>query len=212
MALLLSIVALIPLLAYAVQRTAFAPRIRFRVAGEQQGEPIPVTPNGRIIFGIGTESRRRVRVTDVFALGDPAIVDLSKTKGTEVRMSIDAGFPLGIFFPGPYVITKGHHHGFYWQHESRAPAFSIKLVAEGQVEDTEVPPILDMVPTRRFRAERIVLFVVKDTGDQDIHAAGYTVGPGEALHVDGVQAQEALFAAANKENTPVRVLEVTKRE
>src|SRR3989344_3792846 len=97
-ALILSVIALLPLVAFLARWLFFTPKISIRVGGEQGGEPIQVPERGNVYFAVSTTSKYRVFISEVWVAYDDDPVDLSQTKGAEERITTDSRFLTALFF------------------------------------------------------------------------------------------------------------------
>jgi hypothetical protein len=203
------IVALIPLLVYFAR--SYLPRVSFRVGDMLGSEPIHVPRSGSIRFAVLTELKKRVILSGVWVEFDPDEVDLSKTKGADQRLTADNEFPVALFFPEVRIISKGHLQANHFDYHTRKDAFRTKLVAYATVDIAELPWLLDMFGPKTFRIERTLYFLVTDDPGK-IPELGLLLRPGEAMSVEGPQAQEAIWAKADKPATKLKLIEFVEKE
>lgn len=208
-ALIISILALIPIAIYGIQRWMYSPKIIFRVAGEQNGEPIKTSHVGRINFAVSTKSSHKIILSEVFVGFSPDKVDLSKTKGAETRVDVNTEFPMTLLFPEKRTITKKHLQANYFDYETNNSEFLIKFTAFVNVDETEIPHVLDMFAPKKIRVERIVKFNVAK--DNELFKKGLRLAPGESVLVEGSQAQEAVWAQSEKDSATVKIHEIVKK-
>lgn len=207
LSLILSAVALIPVIAYYLRWQFYSPRLFVRVGGDQQGQPISVPSEGMIQFAIGTKSRRRVYVTEVWVGFDEEGMDLSETKGAGQRFTTEHHFPRALLFSEKRIVIRRHLQGNHFVYRAKAAEFAVRFVAVAEVDEAEMPFLLDMFPPPKRRLVRTVRF--RTTSEpRTLQQLGLAVQPGEALHVEGIQAQEAAWAATDKGEAQVIVREI----
>lgn len=209
LSLIFSIIALIPIVLYFIQRYAYLPKLFFRVGGEQSGEPIIVRKEEKITFAVSTKSLHRVFISEVWVYFNPDEVNLSKTKDAEEKVTTDLDFPVALFFPGTRVVKDKILQGFSWMHVAHSQKFSLKLIAYGHIDEIELP-FRDMFPARSIYSERIIKFQVKADLPYDLKKQGLELVPGERIQIEGGQAQDAFNVVADNP-TPVRVIELFKK-
>ncbi len=209
LALVLSVVALVPFIIYFIQRYAYAPKFFFRVSGEQSGEPIIVPKEGEVMFAVSTKSRHRTFISEVWVYYNPDEVDLSKTEGAEKRVTTEQDYPVALFFSGTRILINMILQGFGWKHTAVSKNFSLKLIAYGQIDETEIP-FHDMFPARKLRSERLVRFEVRDEYQNDLKKNGLPLKPSESLQIEGLQAQSGMWAASDKPAAQLKVIELFK--
>ena len=205
--LLLSLIGVLPLAAYLVLRVFYSPRIEFRIAGEQLREPIPTPRTDSRYFAVSTRSSRRVELSEVWVAFEPDEVNLSETHGAETRSTLDAKFPLALFFGAKRVVARKLLQANFFDYEAKAGEFEVRFSAVANVDETELPFLLDMFPAKKFRAERIVKFGVRGEAPRNLIDSGLVLKPGEFMSVEGPQAQAAVWAATDIPGTEVRVIE-----
>lgn len=66
-----------------------------------------------------------------------------------------------------------------------------------------------MFSPRKVHSERTVKFFVKESIPMDLKTHGIAIGPWESLQVVGTQSQEAVWAATDKGEATVKIMEVT---
>lgn len=207
--LILSIVGAASILAYLV-RQFISPRIFFRVSGEQAGEPITLKPEGQVSFAIGTTSKRSVVVSKMWIDTEDG-VEISGKDGKK-GLTTDRCFPVTVVFAAQRIVTQAHLQGVSVRYKATAPAFRLKVGAIAALEETDQGFLVDMFPPRRVKRERTVAFRVDGNARLSLQQSGLAVHPGEALHVDGAQAQDAMWAATEKGTAEVQVRELLDEE
>lgn len=211
-AILISLVALIPLLAYLLHWKFYSPKPFIRVSGEQSGDPIHIPEKGNILFAVSTKSDRKSVLSEVWVNFNPDEVDLSKTKGAEKRVTVDNRFPnefpLAILFPEKRIIVKGHFRGNYFDYETKKTDFSVKFIINSQIQTTTLPFLLNMFPARTMQREWIVRFKVIQGYTANIPRYGLALLPKESLHLEGIQSQGAMHAATSKGIGSLKVIEL----
>lgn len=203
------ILALIPLLAYFAR--AHLAKVLFRVGGEQQGDVVSVPRDGTIPFAVLTQSKRRVLLSGAWVAFDPDEVDLSKTKGAEQRITTDRDFPVALLFPELRVVSRGYIQMNYLDYHAKRAEFRFKFTAYATLDAAELPSLLDMFGAKAFRTERMVRFSVAADA-HGLRENGLLVSPGESVSVEGPQAQQAVWAKADKEGTTLRIIEFVEKE
>ncbi len=211
LALILSVVALSPYILYLIQRYVYAPKLFFRVSGEQSGEPIIVPKEGKIIFAVSTKSHHRTFISEVWVYFNPDEVDLLKTAGAEKRATMEQNFPLALFFSGTRAVKDMTFQVFFGDHEAIFPKFTLKLIAYGQIDETEIP-FHDMFPVRKLRSERLVRFEVQEEYQYDLMKRGFLQKPGETFQIEGEQAQYGIMAASDKQGGQLKIIELFKNK
>lgn len=197
--------------AYIFHKVLYSPKIFFRVGGEQSGEPIQVAENGREIFAVGTKSTRKIVLSEVLVCYNPDEVDISKTKGADTRITVDAKFPIALVYPERRVVTEKHLQANYFECVPKSPEFSVKLTAVASVDETEIPSLLDMFSPRKVRQERIVKFRVVKERVRDLRNTGLLMGPYEAMQIEGSQSKEAVWAQAEKGSAALKLIETVEK-
>mgnify|MGYP001596596060 FL=1 len=208
-AIILSVIALIPFCAYLGLRWFYSPKIFIRVGGEQQGaDPIEIPERGDVPFGITTGSKIKAFISEVWVSFNDDEVDLSKTKGGERRITTDSRFPLTILFSERRAAKRGYLQTNYFDYESKTDNFSVKISIRAEVDEAGLPFLLNMFPTPKVVSERIVNFRAVEGMAHDLKKLGLTIGPGESLQSEGIQSQEAMWAATDKGIAQVKVRDV----
>lgn len=205
---LISLIALIPLLAYLLHWRFYSPKPFIRVSGEQSGDPIHVPEKGNILFAVSTKSDHKSVLSEVWVKFNPDEVDLFKTKGAEKRVTVDNKFPSAILFSEKRIIVKGHFQGNYFDYEVRKPDFSVIFIIDSQIQTTNLPFLLNMFPARIMQRERIVRFKVIQGYTANIPQHGLALLPKESLHLEGIQSQGAMHAATAKGIGSLKVIEL----
>ena len=205
---LISLIALIPLLAYLLHWKFYSPKPFIRVSGEQSGDPIHIPEKGNIFFAVSTKSDRKSVLSEVWVNFNPDEVDLFKTKGAEKRVTVDNKFPLAILFSEKRIIVKGHFQGNYFDYEAKKTDFSIKFIINSQIRTTTLPFLLNMFPARTMQREWIVRFKVIQGYTANIPRYGLALLPKESLHLEGIQSQGAMQAATSKGIGSLKVIEL----
>ena len=82
----------------------------------------------------------------------------------------------------------------------------IKVVAALREEDQGF--LLDMFAPRKAKWERIVRFYVDPSLKLTLQQSGLTIRPGEGVQVQGKHAQDAFWAASDKEGSKLVVREL----
>ncbi len=202
------LVALTPLLIYFAR--SYLPKVSFRVGDMLGSEPIHVPRNGSIRFALSTESKKRVMLAGVWVEFDPDEVDLSKTKGAAQGITADNDFPVSLSFPEVRVISKGYLQANHFDYQARKDAFRTKLVAHATVDIAELPWLLDMFGPKTFRVEQTLRFLVADD-PSEIRELGLLLRPGEAMSVEGPQAEEAVWAKTDIAGTTLKIIELVEK-
>ena len=65
-----------------------------------------------------------------------------------------------------------------------------------------------MFPERKLQTDRIVRFKVTEGYTTDLQRDGLVLLPKESVHLEGVQSQEEVYAAASKGIASLKVIEV----
>lgn len=205
----LSVVALIPFCAYLSLRWFYSPKIIIRVGGDQQGiEMIRVPESGNVPFGISMGSKLKAFVSEIWVSFNDEEVDLHKTKGGERRITTDNQFPMAVLFPERRAIKQGYLQTNYFDYESRADHFSVKITIRVEADEAELPFLLNMFPAPKVIAERVIKFKVSKGMVNDLKKLGLTMLPGESIQSEGVQSQGAFWAVADRGIAQVKVREV----
>ena len=194
----ISLIALIPLLAYFLHWKFYSPKPFIRVSGEQSGDPIHIPEKGSTFFAMSTKSDRKSVLSEVWASFNPNEVDLFKTKGAEQRITVDNKFPLALLFSEKRIMVKGHFQGNYFDYEARKSDFSVKFIIKSEIETAALPFLLNMFPARRIQRERIVRFKVIQGYTANLQRDGLAVLPKESVHLEGVQSQGEIHASTSK--------------
>lgn len=181
--LLLSLVGVPPLAAYVALRVFYSPKIEFRVAGEQLGEPIPIPQAGNRFFAVSTRSSRRVELSEVWVAFESDEVDLSGTHGPETRSTLDTKFPAALFFGAKRVVAKRLLQANFFDYKAQTEEFRLRFSAVANVNETDLPFLLDMFPAKKFLVERVVRFRVTNDAPQDLIASGLQVKSGESVTI-----------------------------
>lgn len=205
----LSIIVLIPFCAYLWLRWFYSPKIIIRVGGDQQGvEPIQVPERGNVPFGVSTGSKLKAFISEVWVSFNDEEVDLYKTKGGERRITIDNQFPMAILFPERRAIKQGYLQTNYFDYESKAGHFSVKITTRAETDEAELPFLLNMFPAPKMITARVIKFKVVKGMANDLKKLGLMMLPGESIQSEGVQSQEAFWAVADRGIAQVKVREV----
>ncbi len=204
----LSSIALIPLLVYLLHWKFYSPQPFVRVSGEQSGEPIQIAEKGKIFFAVSTRSGHRSVLSEVWVSFDPDEADLFGTRGAEQSGIVDNRFPFALLFPEKRIVVKTHLQGNYFDYEAKKPKLSVKFIVSSQIETAELPFLLNMFPARRIRTERIVRFEVTREHTASLQRDGLALLPKESIHVEGVQSQGAWHAATAKGTGILKVREI----
>lgn len=209
--LVLSIIGAATLAVYLVRWYLYSPRVFIRIGGEQGGEPILAKAQGKLYFAIGTRSKRRVVISGVWASCNDAYVGIG-AKGARQILTIDSEFPLAVVFSDRRVVSRMHLQGNYVNYRAKGRAFAIKIEAISEVDETEHPFLVDMFAPRKAKTERVILFNVDPQANRTLQESGLALHPGEALHMEGVQAQDEVWAAADKGEAKLDIREVIEGE
>jgi len=207
-AILISLIALIPLLAYLLHWKFYSPKPFIRVSGEQLGDLIHIPEKGNIFFAVSTKSGHKSVLSEVWVSFDPDEADLFKTRGAERRNIADNKFPFALLFSEKRIIVKAHLQGNYFDYEAKKPKFSVKFIINSEIETTELPFLLNMFPVRKIKAERIVRFKVAQEYTANLQRDGLALLPTESMHIEGVQSQEEWHAATSKGTGILKVREI----
>lgn len=208
-AIILSIIALIPFCAYLWLRWFYSPKIIIRVGGDQQGsEMIQVPESGNVPFGISMGSKLKAFVSEVWVSFNDEEVDLHKTKGGERKITTDNQFPMAVLFPERRAIKQGYLQTNYFDYESKAGHFSVKIITRAETDEAELPFLLNMFPAPKMITARVIKFKVVKGMANDLKKLGLTMLPGESIQSEGVQSQEAFWAVADRGIAQVKVREV----
>lgn len=185
-----------------------SPKVFFRVAGEQLGEPIPTSNRESIFFAIGTSSPNQVNILSLAVYFDDNQVDLFKTKGIEKEMSTERQLPMAIIFPEQKVVTKNRLQTNYFDFQAKADNFTIKLVATVEPDHSRLPFWFSILPVRKVHKERIVQFRIDADPAPSLQKQGLMLKPGESFQIAGPQSQEGISAAASQGTVTVDVREI----
>jgi hypothetical protein len=204
--LILGILGALSIVVY-LTRYLTAPRLFCRVAGEQSGEPIPlVAIEGSISFAIGTTTKRGVELL---------LVSVSATDEVEIRskdgervLTRDHDFPFAVEFRDSRELARGHLQGLSVSYRAAASSFQLKIRMLAALKEEDLGFLLDMFSPRKVKRERIVRFRVDPSLKLTLQQSGLVLRPGEAVQVQGKQAQDAFWAAADKEGSQVLVREL----
>lgn len=208
--LILGILGAASILVYIV-RAWSAPRLFCRVAGEQCGEPIPlVTGEGNIRIAIGTTTKRKAEVSLV-SVSAPDGVEISG-KDSQRVLTTDPEFPLAVEFRDARAVVRGHLQGLSASYKTQALSFALRVKAVAALREEEQGLLLDMFAPRKVRLERVVKFHVDPALKLTLQQSGLTIRPGEGLHLQGTQAQDAVWAASDKEGSKLLVRELLDDE
>lgn len=205
---ILAVLGLTPLAVYLASLFFAQTGIFLRVGGERQGEPIPVPPAGRIHFGVSTTSRRKITIEEVRVECNPVHVSLEAGPGLQVGSTLADDYSVGQLFTGPRMTTHSKVQGFFSPFKARNDRFNLRFVVYSKVDETELPFLLDMLGSRRQKTMRLVRFEVDRTRTKwEPRDHGIYLDPGEALMMEGPQAQEAIYAQADHADVQVEVRE-----
>jgi hypothetical protein len=206
--LILGLFGILSLILYLILWKFFSPRVLFRVAGEQSGEPIKVNPIGQKIFATFTKSTKKTRVLGLWIYFHPNEVDLFETSGVEKGFSVDRQFPMSISFGEEKEIVRGTLQANYFHYRTKGRKFTLKFDVLSEIDSTELPFLLDMFPPRKVRSTRTVTFEVDNNVVPDLKTHGLLLLPGEAMQVVGVQSQQGVSAVSDKEGALLDVWEL----
>jgi hypothetical protein len=196
------------LVVYLIHWKFYSPRLLFRVAGEQWGEPIKVNPIGQVLFATFTKSSKKIRVLGLWIHFHPDEVDLFKTRGAKKEMTVDRQFPMSIEFGEEKDVVKGTLQVNYFNYQAKGNKFIVKFDSLSEINPTELPFLLDMFPPRKVRSTKIVTFKVDNNVVTDLKTHGLFLLPGEAMQMIGIQSQEGMWAVSEKEGTVIEVREL----
>lgn len=185
-----------------------SPRIFFRVAGEQSGNPICVKRNARIPFAVSTRSSGYVNIINVSVYFDDNQINLFKTLGVQKEMSTDRVFPMAIIFPEKKEVKKYTLQSNYFDVQEKVDNFSVKLVAVAEPDHSRLPFWLSILPARTVRKEKIIHFRVDLNLQEDMRKQGLLLKPRESIQIIGVQSQSEMSAVADKGTVAVDVREI----
>src|SRR3989344_4372761 len=208
-AIILSIIALIPLCGYLWLRWFYSPKIIIRVGGDQQGvELIQVPEKDSIPFGISTRSGLKTFISEVWVSFNDDCVNLSKTKGGEKRITTDNQFPMAILFSDRRAVKQSYLQTNYFDYEPKIDNFSVKIIVRAETDEAELPFLLNMFPAPKIIAKRLIGFKVAKGMEHDLRKLGLTIRPGESIQGEGIQSQEAFWAVADKGIAQVKIREI----
>lgn len=206
--LIISLFAIIPLGVYFLHWIFYSPKPFIRVSGEQTGDPIQIPEKGKVFFAVSTESNLKTKLLEVWVSFNPDEVDLFKTKGAEQRGIVDSIFPFALLFPEQRIIIKGNLQGNYFEYEPKKLEFLVKFTTISEPEQAELPFLINMFPPRKIQIERIVKFQTVKGYTLDLQRNGLKLLPGEYVHLEGVQSQEAVYAATEEGVATLKVREI----
>ena len=206
----LGVLGISSLVVYLIHWKFYSPHLLFRVAGEQQGEPIKVNPIGQVPFATFTKSSKKIRVLGLWIYFNPDDVDLFKTRGAKKEMTVDRQFPMSIAFGEEKDVVKGTLQANYFKYQAKGNKFIVKFDGLSEINSTELPFLLDMFSPRKVRSTRTVTFEVDNNVVTDLKTHGLPLLPGEAMQTVGVQAQEGIWAVSDKEGTVIEVMELVE--
>lgn len=208
LSLIFSLVALYPILVYYLRWQFYTPKIFLRIGGEQGGEPIKIPRDGSVFFAVSTPSNRRAFISEIWVNFDSEKVDLWGTKGAEQHITTDEQFPTTILFTDKKAIKKQFPQANYFAYKTENPEFSVKFVVITKVDETELPFFFGIFSPMKNRVERIVKFKVVEGLAPTIQEIGLALLPYERLQVEGVQAQDAVWAATSQGTANVKITEI----
>jgi hypothetical protein len=208
--LVLGTLSILSLIVYLIHWKFYSPRLLFRVSGEQLGEPIKVNPVGQVGFASFTKSAKKIRVLGLWIHFHPKEVDLFKTRGTEKKMTVDRQFPMSIVFGEEKEVVKGTLQVNYFNYQAKGNKFTVKFDILSEINSTELPFLLDMIPSRKVRSTRTVTFEVDKNVVMDLKTHGLLLLPGEAMQTVGVQSQEGVWAVSDKEGAVLSTMEIVE--
>lgn len=202
------ILALVAPILSVVYWVWISPRLFFRVAGEQSGNPIYIKRNARVSFAVGTKSSGYVNIISIAVYFDNDQVDLFKTSGIQKEMSIDRLFPMAIIFPEKKVVKKYTLQANYFDIHEKVNSFSVKLVTVAEPNHSRLPFWLSILPVRATQKEKVIHFRVDPDLREDLKKQGLQLKPKESVQVTGVQSQSGMSAIADKGTAMVDVREI----
>ncbi len=194
---------------YLAHLLVYSPSIIVRVSGEQSGEPITLSKSGKISFAITTPSEHKSFINEVRVSFSPAQVDLFKTEGIKKEITVDKYLPFAAYFSDRHVVVKNHLQGNYLDYETKTSEFILKFTVLSEIDQTELPVIIDMFPPRKIKTERFVKFRVSENFKQNLSTSGLTLKPGEVMSTEGVQSQAGLYCATATGTAQLNILEIT---
>jgi hypothetical protein len=210
-ALIFTIVALIPIVAYLCLQLFYKPKISIRVGGDQQGNKIiNVLEKGEISFAICASTKFKTYISEIWVNFNNIEVDLSKTKGAETRITTERQFPVSILFSGLKTIKVGYLQANFFSYNSISENFSIKITVRVETDEADLPFLLTMFPSPKVIFERIVEFKVVKGMISDLNQLGLKLNPGESIQVEGVQSQEAVYVNSEKALSQIKIIEICK--
>lgn len=186
------ILALIPVFAsigiYLFSRSKYSPRLLFRMSGEQEGDPIPLKQrHGEYLFGVGTDNIHKVIIDEVWVHFREGEISLRNARA-EIELTVDKYYPSAAHFKGPWTVVEKHWKGFWLSYEVKKgiEKFSLKFIAKGHIEETEIKFPFDFISPKRSVFQRIARFEVSEIkrgkllGLKEI---GFMLGPKETISV-----------------------------
>ncbi len=205
--LVLAIVAIIPFGAYFVLKLFYTPKVNFRISGEQTGDTIVVAKNGRVYIAVYTDSDKSLSIEEVWVQFNPDEVNLYKTSGAEQRTTLDKKFPVALLFSDKRAITKDHLQANYFDYEASGTQFTVKIIAEGRVDERQLPFLLDIYKPSYIYSERVVVFQSFGDVTNDIRRNGLKQYPKEVILIEGKQSQESVMAATDSGTATLKIYE-----
>src|SRR5208283_328608 len=206
--LILSILGVSSLILYFIRWKFYQPDLFFRVGGEQQGKSIKVNPTGHIPFATFTNSKKKIKILELSLLFDPDEVDLFKTQGIEKSLTSDRLFPASIQFGDKKDVVRGFLQANFFNYEAKGDKFTIKFEVLSEIDPPEIPPLLDMIPSRKVRSSRTVTFEVDKNIVWNHITHGLLCKAGEAMQTVGVQAQNGVSAQTEHGEGKLKVLQL----
>jgi hypothetical protein len=128
----------------------------------------------------------------------------------ERRGLVGDTFPHALYFPEKRIVTRGNWQGNFFDYEAKQNEFKVKFIASTEIETTELPFLINVIPPRKVRIEKIVRFKAVNDFTPTIQSSGLLLRPKEQLHLEGRQSQEAVYAATSEGTTTLKVFEITK--
>ena len=184
---ILGILGVSSLILYFIRWKFYQPDLFFRVGGEQQGNLIKVPPMGLVPFASSTTSKKKSKILELSILFDPDEVDLFKTPGVEKSLTSDRQFPVSIQFVDKIDVVRGFLQANFFNYVAKEDKFTIRFEGLSEIDPTEIPPLLDMIPPRKIRSSRMVTFEVDKNIVWNHITHGLFSRPGEAMRTVGEQ-------------------------
>jgi hypothetical protein len=134
-------------------------------------------------------------------------VGISGKDGAPI-LTTDPAFPYALEFHDTRGVTRNHLQGISVNYKTKTSAFELKIKTLAALREEEQGFLLDMFAPRKITSERIVGFRVDPNENLAPQQSGLMIRPGEALQVQGRQAQDAFWAAADKEGSKLLIREL----